>query len=325
MDRLLKIIDHLQGRGQTTTLDLARHLSVSERTIRRDLSRLQEMEIGIITEPGRSGGVRLEGGALLPALRFTDDEALVLALGLKQAPTSGSFSRAAERAFKRLEQVLSPSLRARIDAVQAALQFSGRSNLMADPLSSSTVLALATAIHQQETVKMRYRSAAGRISHRDFDPYGIVWVVNHWYVTGHCHERRAVRTFRVDRLEVTGTTGEFFTVPEGFDPVEAVHQAVGTADPDAVPCEFWVEADLEQVRKWWPSYRARLQEEENGVRVCIQASNRRFRQVALEILDLPCPVKVLGPEEFKQAFAQLSGQALRLAQGEQVSRFSMEF
>ena len=122
MDRLLKIIDHLQGRGQTTTVDLARHLSVSERTIRRDLSRLQDMEIGIITEPGRSGGVRLEGGALLPALRFTDDEALVLALGLKQAPATGSFSRAAERAFKRLEQVLSPSMRERIDAEEHALQ-----------------------------------------------------------------------------------------------------------------------------------------------------------------------------------------------------------
>jgi predicted DNA-binding transcriptional regulator YafY len=77
-DRLFALLDLLRGQQQLTTQALAEHFGVSERTIRRDLARLQNLEVKVETLPGRGGGVTLAKGSLLPALRFTDDEALVL-------------------------------------------------------------------------------------------------------------------------------------------------------------------------------------------------------------------------------------------------------
>ncbi len=72
--RLFKIVDLLQSAQRLTTGELAHRLGVSERTVSRDIGRLQELELPVEVTPGRQGGVSLAPGALLPALRFTDDE-----------------------------------------------------------------------------------------------------------------------------------------------------------------------------------------------------------------------------------------------------------
>ncbi len=56
-NRLFAIVDLLRGQKQLTTQALAEHFGVSERTIRRDLTRLQDLEVEVETLPGRGGGV----------------------------------------------------------------------------------------------------------------------------------------------------------------------------------------------------------------------------------------------------------------------------
>ena len=80
--RLFDLVEALQGRGVRTTEALAAELGVSPRTVRRDLRRLLELDVPVESMPGNNGGVRLEAGALLPAVRFTDDELLALVVGL---------------------------------------------------------------------------------------------------------------------------------------------------------------------------------------------------------------------------------------------------
>ena len=83
--RLFDLVEELQGRGLRTSAELARRLGVSERTVRRDIGRLIELDLPVETQPGRNGGVSLPAGALLPAVRFTDDELLALATDLRDA------------------------------------------------------------------------------------------------------------------------------------------------------------------------------------------------------------------------------------------------
>lgn len=71
--RLFKLVDLLQSSQRLTTKELADQLGVSERTVSRDLRRLQDLELPVEVTPGRQGGVSLAPGGLLPALRFTDD------------------------------------------------------------------------------------------------------------------------------------------------------------------------------------------------------------------------------------------------------------
>jgi proteasome accessory factor B len=65
--------------------------------------------------------------------------------------------------------------------------------------------------------------ASARFSYRDvdrlLDPYGLLLRDGYWYVIGHDHHHKSVRTYRVDRIvgKVTAGPGDAFTRPVGFD------------------------------------------------------------------------------------------------------------
>lgn len=318
MDRTLAIIDYLRGRGRTTTADLAAHLGVSERTVRRDLVWLQAQGVHIETEPGRHGGLRLTRGALLPALRFTDDEALVLALGLRLAQQhgSGGLSRAAVSALRRLEHVLSPKQGRRIEALMATVTASDTSPWNLTRVDSETLLALSEAAQGRVRLRLRYRTAQGHGAVRDFDPYAVVPLVDYWYVAGYCHLRRDLRTFRVDRLTVLETLKATFDAPAGFDALETVSRAVArTPHVNHEPCRMWIGADEATVRAWLPRHRAAVRPDGDGVLVEMQAEPRRYRQIATGLLGLGVPAQVLSPSGLRDVLAEVAAQASAIAHG----------
>jgi predicted DNA-binding transcriptional regulator YafY len=319
-DRLFAIVDLLRGNAQLTTQALAEHFGVSERTIRRDLARLQDLEVEVETLPGRGGGVALSkgSGSLLPALRFTDDEALVLALGLKQAQRTknSKLAKAAESAFKRLEHVLSESLGERIDAVLQTLGSGSAEPLAIGKIESRTMLDVSQAVQGRERLETRYRSHASGFTYRKLDPYGIVYLNNNWYVAGYCHLRKDVRTFRLDRLEILKPTGETFIPPKNFDAFKTISSSLAQAQfPGSVLCRVWVQAELTEASKYIPAYVAMLEPQEDGVMLSIMAHPEWFWRVALYLLEFPFPIKVIEPEGLKENLETLAKRAKNLARG----------
>ena len=57
--RVLEILELLQGSGARTVADLAEHFGVDERTVRRSVERIREMDIPVVSVRGRHGGYRL--------------------------------------------------------------------------------------------------------------------------------------------------------------------------------------------------------------------------------------------------------------------------
>jgi predicted DNA-binding transcriptional regulator YafY len=316
-DRLFAMVDLLRGQKQLTTQALAEHFGVSERTIRRDLTRLQDLEVEVETLPGRGGGVTLGRGSLLPALRFTDDEALVLALGLKQAQRTREpkLARAAESAFKRLEHVLSESLGERIEAVLQTLETETEAPKM-EKVESRTMISVSQAVQQKERVEVRYRSRESGFTYRQLDPYGIVYLNNNWYVAGYCHLREDVRTFRLDRLEVLRTTGETFKPPKNFNAFKTISESLAQAPfPGSVRCRVWLQTNFEEASKHVPAYVAMLEPQQEGVLLTVMAHTEWFWRVAVYLLELPFPIKVLEPDGLKEALENLAKRAKNLARG----------
>ena len=103
--RLLRLLALLSARPSVTCGELAAQLSVTDRTIRRDISRLRELGYVIDSEPGPWGGYRLGRGTSLPPLILDDDEALAVAndshLGLQAAV----YTRSLKRAFRYLDNL----------------------------------------------------------------------------------------------------------------------------------------------------------------------------------------------------------------------------
>jgi predicted DNA-binding transcriptional regulator YafY len=83
--RVLALLEILQAGGTHTAAALAGRLGVDERTVRRYVAHLVDLDVPVRSERGRYGGFRLAPGFRMPPLMLTDDEALAVVLGLVAA------------------------------------------------------------------------------------------------------------------------------------------------------------------------------------------------------------------------------------------------
>jgi proteasome accessory factor B len=68
--------------------------------------------------------------------------------------------------------------------------------------------ALAQAVHGRKRVTIRYRKTSPAADEmRTVDPYGLVYRHGQWLLVGHCHLRKDVRSFRVDRVSDVRVAG----------------------------------------------------------------------------------------------------------------------
>ena len=73
---------------------------------------------------------------------------------------------------------------------------------------------IAAACRDDEVLRIDYRKHDGTESTRSVEPYRMVHVGRRWYLVAWDRDRRAWRTFRVDRLQVRSPNGPRFTPRE---------------------------------------------------------------------------------------------------------------
>jgi len=300
--RLFRLVEELQGRERLTASELGLRLGVSERTIRRDLLRLQELDLPVEAWPGRNGGVSLPAGALLPALRFTDDELLALVVGLGQSADTGDpdLGRAARSALKRLDAVLSPSTRTRVQALSDALSVGSAGQELAVPAPSEFVVKLAEASHRRRRVEISYRSNDA-LTRRQVDPYGLARI-GPWYLVGYCHLRQDQRTFRLDRIRELHLTEVAFDRPAGFDAFKAAARSIALAPGHGeMVCHAWLDTDIETASRLVPLTAVALEPADPGVRVTVRTHPEDVARIVFHLLRLPCPVRIEDPPELVAA------------------------
>jgi predicted DNA-binding transcriptional regulator YafY len=211
-ERLLRVLTLLESRRDWSGADLAARLEVSTRTIRNDMVRLRTLGYPVGAASGVAGGYRLGAGAALPPLLLEDDEAVAVAVALRSS-TSGvaGIEETSVRALVKLEQVLPSRLRRRVNTLSAytvPVAFSGPT---VEPQLLSTI---AAACRDAEVLRMDYRKHDGTESTRSVEPYRLVHLGRRWYLVAWDRDRRAWRTFRVDRLQIRSPNGPRFTPRE---------------------------------------------------------------------------------------------------------------
>lgn len=216
--RVLAVLELLQAHRQLTGSDLARRLGVEVRTVRRYIQVLEDMGVPVRAERGRDGGYSLVSGFKLPPMMFTDDETLAIALGLVAAGGLGleDIDAAVVSVRAKLERVMPQALKRRVRAIGETAHLA-RPSAASPPVRERTFLVLTEAAEAQQRVRLRYRSGRGEISERDVDPYGLVFREGCWYLSGYCHLRRDLRSFRLDRVEALAPLAHSFLRPAGFD------------------------------------------------------------------------------------------------------------
>ena len=115
--RLLRLLS-LLGARVCSAEELADHLEVSTRTVRRDVESLRGLGYRVKVSMGPAGGYRLTSATDLPPLLLDEEQALAIAVALQAAPRAVSgIDDVLSRALTNLEQVMSPPLRAEAEAV----------------------------------------------------------------------------------------------------------------------------------------------------------------------------------------------------------------
>lgn len=156
----------------------------------------------------------------MPPLLLSDEEAVATVVGLRFAALAqvDGATGAAEAALRKLEHVLPPRLRRRMEAVSASTDAISRST---QSLDLGTLQTLATAAHAHHDVRFTYVNRAGQSSQRRVEPYRQVLLGRRWYLLGWDLDRLDWRTFRLDRITDLTTPRSTFA-PRELPPDGAV-------------------------------------------------------------------------------------------------------
>src|SRR5688572_15225553 len=121
--RLLRLLAMLSSRGSWRGAELAERLEVTERSIRRDITRLRDLGYPVDSITGVHGGYSLAVGGRLPPLLLDDDEAVSIAVALHDIArrSTDAIAEAALSALTKLGQVMPASLRERVSALSTVV------------------------------------------------------------------------------------------------------------------------------------------------------------------------------------------------------------
>jgi predicted DNA-binding transcriptional regulator YafY len=250
--RVLALLELLQAGGTHTVGELAGRLGVDERTVRRYVTHLVDLDIPVRSVRGRYGGYRLAPGYRMPPLMLTDDEAVAVLLGLltsRGADRSAS-ARAADSARAKLRRVLPARLTARLDALIDIAEFTAGARPQV-AVETDVLLRLAEATREHRPVAIGYTDRNGRSSERTVHPYGLVEHSGRWYLTGKDGNSDELRRFRLDRITAAATLPGTFTPPTGFEPAADLLSAFAAA-PYRYEVSIRIQGALAQVRPLLP-------------------------------------------------------------------------
>ncbi|RST19594.1 WYL domain-containing protein [Streptomyces sp. WAC05374] len=297
--RLLRLVSLLSARPEWTCRELAERMAVTDRTVRRDITRLRDLGYGVESAPGPWGGYRLSHSTRMPPLVLDDEEALAVAVALREAALSGVLGtgEAALAALLKLRQSLPPHISSHLSALDGALEHTRRPG---EPqINTLLLLELAQACHGELRTTLSYRDHAGRASVRAIDPYRLVHTGTRWYLVARDVAKQQWRTFRADRVVSVRSTTEPADLTDPPDAAALVsHGIANVVYPVYTKIRLPLPLDraLETIP---PTIGAHSPDGPEATVVRIGGNSTDC--LAAYLLSLATPLTVLSPDEVRQA------------------------
>jgi predicted DNA-binding transcriptional regulator YafY len=309
--RVLALLELLQSQGELSGQALAERLDIDARTLRRYVRKLQSLDVPVESVRGRHGLYRLRPGYKLPPLMFTDDEALAVSIGLLFAAGLGvnGPSTGARTAQTKLERVMPKALGDKLQALSNTLQLDVDASNTA--LHSHALLELSASAHQRTRVWLQYTAANGVLTERELDCYGLAWRAGRWYAVGYCHQRKDLRSFRIDRVQAIQRRPVRFNPPAQFDALQ--HLALGVASiTRAHQITVRLETDMASAGALLFDALGWLAPE--GANVLLHSQADDLHWYARQLAHLPCKFQVLEPPALRDALGDVAKHLKRMAQ-----------
>lgn len=307
--RLLRLVSLLSARPSWTNGELAQRMEVTDRTVRRDVAKLRELGYGIESDPGPLGGYRLQAGSRVPPLILDDEEALAVAVGLREAALSGVLGgdHAALSALLKLRQVLPSRIAARLGELDAALVHAPR--LDEPQIASGMLLELAAACRLGERVTLAYRDREGNATTREIDPYRLVHTARRWYFVARDVTRDEWRTFRADRVARIQPTGHAVRITDPPDPAQLVRTSV-SAGTYPIYATVRLPMPMGRALRLIPAGMG-VHRPDGPDATLVEIGGNDADELARYLLSRATPLKVLSPDSVGEALRRRTRSLLR--------------
>ena len=315
-ERLLRLLSLFTVQRSWGGEELARRLGVTPRTIRRDVERLRELGYQVRAVPGPYGGYELGAGAGLPPLLLDDDAAVAVAVGLRAVAAGAvgglggggmegaGMEEAAVRAAAVIERVLPGRLRARVDALRAAVVPLRGVRPDAAAVRPETLTLLALACRDGERLRFGYTDSEGTASSRHVEPYRLVVTARHWYLVARDLDKGEWRSFRLDRLERPLPTGRRSSPAGAPDAARFVAEGIA-AGAYRYQARVLVAAPADVVAARMPGLGAVIEAVSEST--CLVISGHHYLEaIAMYFAALDLPFTPLEPPELRALCAALS-------------------
>lgn len=300
--RLLRLLSLLSARPSWTCAELAERMEVTDRTVRRDVARLRDLGYRVDSEAGPWGGYRLRAGSRVPPLILDDEEALAVAVGLREAALSDALGgdQAALSALLKLRQVLPRHIADRLGELDDAfVRLPGPDGPQMRP---GLLLELALACRRGERARLSYTDGEGRTTARDIDPYRLVHAARRWYVVARDVGRGQWRTFRADRIDRFQPTGHPGDLTDPPDPAQLVSRNIANG-PYPLSATIRLPLPLsESLRLIPPTVGTHRPDGPDATLVDIGGPDPEG--LARYLLTLGSPLRVLEPDSVRKALAR---------------------
>lgn len=304
IERLVAITLLLQARGKMTAERLSDILSVSTRTIYRDMDALSLAHVPISMDYGPGGGYYLPDDYRLDPTIFTSEEAVALALGGSVVGDYRLFqdSDGLRRALFKLEAALPEEYRADVRAARERILFDTTAWHTRPVTAPPFLETMRAAVWGARQLDLLYpRSDGPGMAWRRVEPHGLVCKAGVWYMVGYCHMRRDFRTFHVGRVDDVRVRDETTRPRPGFDLQRYWEESRRRFEQQTRPCPLVLRAT--PAARHHVTGGTVLREEEDGA--CVLRVDTESTDAAITYaLGLGADVTVLEPPAVRVKVAE---------------------
>ncbi len=199
--------------------------------MRRDLEALEAVGFPLVVE--KPNGVTrwrlMEGFRDIPALGFSATElmALLLSRNLLKPLAGTEIAESLNSALSKAATALPPQGHEYLRAMEQMFSV-GIGPHKHYRQHRQTIDLISQAIDKRRTAQMRYFSASrDSTARREVDPYFLRFAGGGLYLIGHCHLRKEVRMFAVERVRSISLTDHPYQMSLGFNVDDYVQDALG--------------------------------------------------------------------------------------------------
>ncbi|WP_298437551.1 YafY family protein [Geobacter sp.] len=308
--RVHDLIRLIEARHGITIEEMAEETGVDRRTVHRDLNAIHEAGYPLVSEwlGGRKAYRFLTRFKDVPPVTFTLQELVALSFFRSQLHflDGTPFRDDLDAVFRKISSVLPPRYAAHMERIaEVSLPLlQGRRDYTR---VAGALRTIRDALIYQYRLRLAYRAPGkGRPTAYEVDPYTLIFYKGGLYLLGYAHNRKALRTFAVERIGGAELLKERFEIPDEYRPGERLKGAFGIVDeePLAVTVRFSPEvAHAIRDRLWHPSQS--LREEPDGSVLLSFAAGGRMEIVSW-LLSYGAHAEVLEPAGLREEMGAIA-------------------